>query len=285
MSAIAPLRVHGVPEHFNLPWRLAIEEGRFADAGLDVSWVDQPGGTGVLTARLGDGSAELATLLTEGAIASITNGLDAALVGLWTSTPLLWGAHVAAMSRIDALGDIENARFAISRHGSGSHLMAELLAADRGITLATEQLVVVGNIDGARRALADGSVDYFLWEQFMTNPLVVAGELRRVDVVPTPWPGFVVAATRSVVESDPDLVTAVCDIAGSRAAELHADPDAAAMITRRYQLEPGDAATWLELTRWAEPGPIDPALVDTVQQRLVDAGILNSALPAADLLP
>ena len=30
-----PIRIAGVPEHFNLPWHLAIEEGAFSDRGIE----------------------------------------------------------------------------------------------------------------------------------------------------------------------------------------------------------------------------------------------------------
>lgn len=40
------LRVAGVPEHFNLPWHLADEEGAFESAGIDLQWIDVPEGTG-----------------------------------------------------------------------------------------------------------------------------------------------------------------------------------------------------------------------------------------------
>lgn len=285
MTDTPRFRVHGVPEHFNLPWRLALEEGRFADAGVEVSWTDQPGGTGVLTARLADGEADLVTVLTEGIITAIANGLDAAIVGLWTSTPLLWGAHVAAGSERDGLDDLHDVRFAISRRGSGSHLMAEIVAADTGVELADEQLVVVGDIGGARAALAEGSADVFLWERFMTAPLVATGEFRRVAVVPTPWPGFVIAASRATLDADAPAVATIADIAGARAAELHADPSAAELIADRYGLEIADAAEWLELTDWAPVGPVEPELLDEVQSRLVSAGVLGHAVDRADLVP
>lgn len=60
------LRVGGVPEHFNLPWRLAIEEGAFKNIGMDVHWSDMTGGTGQMIRGLETGSLDLAVLLTEG---------------------------------------------------------------------------------------------------------------------------------------------------------------------------------------------------------------------------
>ena len=51
MSAIA-LRVGGVPEHFNLPWHLAIEAGVPRDLGIDLTWRDYPDGSGAMAAAL-----------------------------------------------------------------------------------------------------------------------------------------------------------------------------------------------------------------------------------------
>jgi hypothetical protein len=36
----------GVPEHFNLPWHLAIENDRFNQQNIDLQWTDVPEGTG-----------------------------------------------------------------------------------------------------------------------------------------------------------------------------------------------------------------------------------------------
>ena len=47
-----PLRVGGVPEHFNLPWRLATRAGSFEHAGCPVEWREYPAGTGELTRAL-----------------------------------------------------------------------------------------------------------------------------------------------------------------------------------------------------------------------------------------
>ena len=50
------LRIGGVPEHFNLPWHLGLEERRFARSGVDLEWRDYPGGSGAMAKalRVGD---------------------------------------------------------------------------------------------------------------------------------------------------------------------------------------------------------------------------------------
>ncbi len=49
------LVVGGVPEHFNLPWRVADGTSFWASCGVDVKWEEQPGGTGQMLAALASG--------------------------------------------------------------------------------------------------------------------------------------------------------------------------------------------------------------------------------------
>ena len=36
------VRIVGVPEHFNLPWHMAMEDRMFEDRGIDLHWTDVP---------------------------------------------------------------------------------------------------------------------------------------------------------------------------------------------------------------------------------------------------
>ena len=42
------IKIGGVPEHFNLPWHLALEEGLFEKADVSVEWIEFPEGTGAM---------------------------------------------------------------------------------------------------------------------------------------------------------------------------------------------------------------------------------------------
>jgi len=116
------MRVGGVPEHFNLPWKLAIADNAFAGTGLDVEFIDYPGGTGAMTAALRDGEIEVALVLTEGAVLDILKGSDNRLVSIYVESPLVWGIHVAADGPVTAVAAGQHV--AISRFGFGSHLIA-----------------------------------------------------------------------------------------------------------------------------------------------------------------
>ncbi|MFM7765118.1 MAG: hypothetical protein ACKO6I_05600, partial [Sphingomonadales bacterium] len=87
---------------------------------------------------------------------------------------------------------LQQARFAVSRLQSGSHLMAKFFAnREAGITLSDEPFVITQHIDGTRKTLAEGNADYFLWEKYMTSIWVDNGEFRQISEITAPWPAFV----------------------------------------------------------------------------------------------
>ncbi len=272
------LRVGGVPEHFNLPWHLAAEAGAFARAAAEVVWHDQPGGTGQMTAALAEGDLDVVVALTEGLVAAIAGGLPARMVRLYTSSPLQWGVHVAGSSPLEA-GSLRGARFAISRLGSGSHLMAHVLGDRLGLALDETFFVVVGDLAGARDALTAGDAEVFLWDRFMTSPLVDSGVFRRIDVQPTPWPAFAVAVSDTLLAAPDALpaLPAVLDAVAREAAAFTADPSAPAMISDRYGLTLAEASAWLEVTEFAGTASVDAAMVAEVERRLVELGLIEAS--------
>jgi len=278
------LRVGGVPEHFNLPWRLAIESGAFAVVGADVTWTDFPGGTGALTEALANDELDLATVLTEGITTAICKGNPSRVHSVWVESPLAWGVHVPAQSDFTSIAELVGHRFAISRFGSGSELMAYVLADNEGWTLTPEQFVVVGGLAGAIDALPAGDAEIFLWERFMTQPHVDDGTFRRVADTPTPWPSFVTAVTSKAAQNHRAVIDRVTEVAASAATELAASPDAASLIAERYGLELSEAETWLGTVSWAPPVRPDAAMLDAVIDTMLRLGRIGTDRPADELL-
>ena len=268
------LAVGGVPEHFNLPWLKLVESGALTDAGIDVRWKEYPGGSGAMSTALNEGRLDVAMLLTEGAVAAIAKGADFRIVSLYTETPLLWGIHVRPDSRYRTEGSLRGSRFAVSRHGSGSHLMAFALARQRDWPVEALEFEIVGGVDGALDALENGRADVFLWEKFMTQPLVDAGRFRRVGEFAAPWPAFVVCVSVGALGRKHDAVVESLQRAFSAASDLARSPSAAEEISRRYGLRPRDAVEWLGITRWASGiRPADSAAAKALAT-LQDVGVL-----------
>ncbi|MBT8065729.1 MAG: PhnD/SsuA/transferrin family substrate-binding protein [Gammaproteobacteria bacterium] len=244
------LRVGGVPEHFNLPWRLAIDDDAFAGTGAAVDYSDFPAGTGELTRALRDNELDIALVLTEGAVADILQHDKNRLVKMYVSSPLTWGIHVAATSDIRRVADIRGRRVAISRYGSGSHLIAIVDAATRGWPTDDMRFVVIDNLDGARKALASGRADVFLWERHMTQPLVDSGEFRRVGQREVPWPAFAVSVRREILRSHASQIRAVLDVVSRYASNLKRRKTAPSLIAETYGIRLADAEKWLAAVRW-----------------------------------
>lgn len=249
------IRIGGVPEHFNLPWHQAIAEGLFEQEGIDLQWTDYPGGTGVMCKDLRDGTLDMAVLLTEGMVADIAKGNPSKIIQWYVDTPLLWGIHVAAKSAFKSISELQGRKYAISRLGSGSHLMSFVDASQRGWQLEAQQFVLAGDLKGAIAALESGDADIFLWEKFMTKPYVDNGILRRVGVCPTPWPCFVLAATEASLAAHPELLSKIASIAQGFEARMRR-PEAVPAIAKKYGLLEGDVREWMLATAWSESGVV-----------------------------
>lgn len=275
-GALHRIRVGGVPEHFNTPWHTAEMRGCFAAAGLDVAWTDFPGGTGAMNAALRGGEIDVALALTEGLVADLHRGNPSKLLGTYVSSPLTWGVHVPAGSALESMTDLDDARYAVSRPGSGSHLMACVDRHARGLA-PTPPLEVVGDLAGARAALSDGSASAFMWEKYTTKHLVDSGEWRRIGEVPTPWPCFSIAARDEAIASSGAELLSMLGVVRGEARRLAASADIASIIGIMYEQREPDVAEWLRGVRWSCEPVVSHATLAHVMGALVDAGVLEAA--------
>lgn len=269
------LKIGGVPEHFNLPWRLAIEEGRFKKIGLDLHWSDMTGGTGQMIRGLETGSIDVAVLLTEGITRSILQGLDAKILGIYVVSPLSWGVHVPTNSSFEKQEDLENQTIAISRYGSGSHLMSYVMADKHNWDLEQLKFNVIGDIYGGLWALENNEAQVFLWEKYTTFPFVEQGKCRYVGDVVTPWPCFVIAARNSVVEKHPEVLQQMMQVVNKKAKEVKKHPDSAEIISWRYNLRLDQVKSWLNETDWNYNGIEYPLAFETATQYLKKLNLLS----------
>ncbi len=282
MSMIT-LRAAGVPEHFNLAWRRVAARRALEPLALDLRWQEVPEGTGRMLDLLEAGEADLALMLTEGAVAGVANGRAIRLLCAWVSSPLRWGVHVAAEGPIESRDDLPGKRFAISRFGSGSHLMAGIYARDHFWSEAPE-FVVVNNLEGAREALAAGEAEAFLWERFTTQPVVDAGDFRRIDELPTPWPCFVAAVPADIDQPRLAAARLAARAALHEAGRIARTAGAAELFAAEYGLNVDAAAEWLAGTRWADKGTLDTRMLSAVGRAMRDVGMIKTAPRPSELL-
>jgi len=276
-------KVGSVPEHFMLPWHLAIENGAFQAKNLAVDWQDYPGGTGAMTTDLRSGELDIAIALTEGVVASIIQHQAGKIAQVYVESPLTWGVHVATNSFYQSVPELEGRTFAVSRMGSGSHLMAFVMAKQRGWSTDQIKLQIVGGMDGARQALPRGEADAFMWEKFMTQPVVEQGEFRRIGEFDTPWPCFVVVVRNEVLERSLDKVRMLLKIVQQSAQDFMQQADAAAVVAQRYGLSEADAQTWFAGTDWKTDFSVSSEMLEEVMTALLDCQVIEERVEPESL--
>ncbi|MGP1993943.1 substrate-binding domain-containing protein [Zobellia laminariae] len=277
------VRIIGVPEHFNLPWHMAIEEGAFEERGIDLQWTEVPEGTGRMCQMLQDKETDLAIILTEGLVKSITEGNPAKIVQEYISTPLQWGIHVGAKSKYKSIAELNDTKAAISRLGSGSHLMAFVNAQNEGWATNSLQFEIINNLDGAVTALTEGTADYFMWEHFTTKPLVDKGVFRRLGDCPTPWPCFVVAATQKFLDEEKSTLNHILEVINDYTSEFKQIPSIDRSLANRYGQQLTDIQEWLKITKWSQK-QLPEATLTKVQDTLRELNLIDKSIPLLKVL-
>lgn len=276
------LTIAGVPEHFNLPWHLSIDNNEFEQQNIDLQWTDVPEGTGKLCQMLRNGETDIAVILTEGIVKDIVAGNPSKIVQIYVQSPLIWGIHVAANSPYKTIDDLDNKIVAISRYGSGSHLMAYVQAQEEKWNTANLRFEVINTLDGAVEVLTEGRADYFMWERFMTKPIVDKGIFRRVGDCPTPWPSFVIAVRNEVLETKGEAIAKVLEIINNTTLDFKQIPNIDKTLAERYGQKIDDINEWLKLTQWSQTKP-DEITFDKIQEQLLQLGITDKKIPFENL--
>ncbi len=276
--------IGGVPEHFNLPWYIALRDKKFNEKGINLRWKDYAGGTGQMCRALRKKEIDMAVILTEGIVRDIINGNESKIVQVFVKSPLLWGIHVAANSDYETVFDLKGSEAAISRYGSGSHLMAFVNAENLKWDLKNDlHFKVIKDLDGALEGLPKGNGDYFMWEKFMTKPHVDNGTFRLIGESPSPWPSFVIAVRNDLLESDAESVKSILETINSVTEHFKIYPNIDEMIAKRYDQKIEDVREWLSLTEWSDRQLTSKEL-ENIQQKLLELDLIKGKIQENNIL-
>ena len=268
------VKIGGVPEHFNLAWYLTLKNGAYKNRDINLRWHDYPGGTGAMCKALRQGDIDMAVILTEGIIKDIIAGNPSKIVQTFVQTPLVWGVHVANHSSYKTIADLKGTKAAISRYGSGSHLMAFINAENNHWNLETDlQFEVIKDLDGAVEGLTTKKADYFLWEKFTTKPLVDNNIFRRIGNCPSPWPCFVIAVREDFIKHHKNDLKTILNIINRTTTGFKNIPNIDKTIANRYKQQLSDVQDWLSITEWSQD-IIDEDTITKVQNKLFALNII-----------
>ena len=270
------IRIGGVPEHFNFPWTLSKDFGLFERKNIDLQWSFYSAGTGAMVADLKAGKLDMAVLLTEGAVSAIIKGLQAKIVKQYVTSPLIWGIHTGKESTLQNIGDCAGKRYAISRFGSGSHLMAMVDAEVRGKKIAENEFVLVENMGGATESLNGAQSDVFFWEKYTTKPLVDQGKLKRIGEFITPWSCFQVVASNSILKENPEAVKDLLGVINFATKQFMTADNSVDMVLENFDMKPEDALSWFYSTEWNTDFQVSEKMLENVMHSLVKTGNIEA---------
>jgi sulfonate transport system substrate-binding protein len=283
-NRLKKIRIGGVPEHFNLPWHLAIENHHFEKEGIEIEWIDFPGGTGAMNKALRAGEIDVCLLLTEGIISDIINGNPSKIIAMYVNTPLIWGIHTYFDNPIERYGETYNKNYSISRYGSGSHLIPIVDATMNNKKINKNQFVEIKDLEGAIASLRNGETDVFYWEKYTTKPLVDNGTFRRIGEFVTPWSCFAIAATDSIIEKESDTLKKILSIIHFNCEQFMNSPIAIELVSNRYNQQIEDVEQWFYSTEWATNDTVSTKMLKNVMFMLKQAGIIEEFVPLENIL-
>ncbi|RMZ79756.1 hypothetical protein DV738_g3168, partial [Chaetothyriales sp. CBS 135597] len=240
--------------------------------------------------------------LTEGWVAGLLNDQGQKLkgyniVGSWVETPLRW-AVVTGRNReaINSIDDLKrHKKVGVSRLGSGSHVMAFVLADQEGWLNSgkNEQSQALDFVPlGPFAQLRDGvtgngteapTADFFMWEHFTTKPYFDGEDtpLKKIGEIYTPWPSWHIAASTKTFPhpKTDDRLQQLFAALDKGIKEFEANPDRAVKILGTGEAgchyTEDDAREWLKDVKFSHGvRGVSEKTMDNVVRVLQSAGVI-----------
>jgi hypothetical protein len=300
MASQSPLRIGYVPEHYLLPLHLAKPHFPFP-----VELIPFPSGTGHMISSLRSDSIDLAIGLTEGWVAGLLNNQGQkekgySIVGSWVNNPLRW-AIVTGRNRsdINSVKDLrEHRRVGVSRLGSGSHVMAFVLAQQEGwlaLSPASDEealpIVPLGPFQDLRDGVTSCNADFFMWEHFTTKPYFHGDgtPLKNIGEIYTPWPSWHIAASSKTFPNPAEdkRLKQVFEIFDQGVKAFKDNTNEAVRLLGTGQLgchyTEEDAREWLKAVEFSDNiRGVDPEVMQNVVKVLQGAGVIAATTTITD---
>lgn len=279
------IRITGVPEHFNFPWRNVVSAQPFEKEGILLQWTDESKGSGQMNKYLREEQTDIAIVLTESYLKDFENGNPSKMIGFHVKSPLIWGIHIQGDCNSSSVKEITTPQFLISREGSGSQLMSYVLAERENWDANTIKFKEIGNLDGALEAMKASDPEMFLWEKYTTKPWVDNGQMKRIGEVPSPWPCFVMVATQTALKEFGDVIFKLRDLVYKESKKLQEDSETVKKIAVNYNLQEEDVKQWLAQTQWETENKVSQSAMNKAMARMKDLRILKEILALEEFLP
>lgn len=107
--------------------------------------------------------------MTDGLVASISNGSDFRIVGTFVESQMRWVVVIKYDSQFQSVIDLKGKTFGITRFGVGSHINTVLLAKNQGWLVSQNEeqgnnirIKPVGDLNSLVNAIRKGIIDCFI---------------------------------------------------------------------------------------------------------------------------
>jgi ABC-type nitrate/sulfonate/bicarbonate transport system substrate-binding protein len=283
------LKIGYVPEHFSAPLFFAQSRGFFAKRGLKVELIPFPSGSGHLIQSLDENSLDVAVGLTEAFVRGIAQGKESyKLIGTYVKSPLRWAVSTGIESDLHDKNELRGKKIGVSRIGSGSYVMAYVLAMQLGFPKPYyEDFPVLSNFKNLRDSVnkKEGieASDAFMWEYFTTKRYYDNKEVRYIGDIYTPWPSWVINARTELVENKKDELVQFLKAVEEGISYFNDNKDEAVeYIYNNLDYSKEDAQQWIKTVHFQElskVGCIDhETVIENTYRILIEAGVLEDPL-------
>ena len=161
--------------------------------------------------------------------------------------------------------------------------MAYVNANNQGWETDGLQFEIINTIDGAVEALTNETADYFMWERFMTKPLVDKGIFRRIADCPTPWSCFVIAVREEILKKNPNTIAQILEVINLTTQEFKEIPSIDKTLASKYHQKIEDIQEWLSLTEWSQK-PLSENVLNKIQNQLFELKIIDKKGTFAEIV-
>lgn len=274
------LRVGYIPEHFSTPIMFALKK-KF----INVELIEYPSGSGHLIQSLNDGSIDVGIGLTEAFVRGIANGDGYKMIGTYVQSPLRWSI-TTGINR-DVTSDLEGKRISVSRIGSGSYVMAFVLALREGykkpfysefpVVSTFKNLrdsVNLKGVDSEGKELKDS--DAFMWEYFTTKKYYDSGEVKQIGEIYTPWPSWCVNS-REGIEGSSEVLEFMKGLKKGIDYFNENKEEAIEHIYTNLDYSEADAREWIKTVEFGDLSKVEDAVIEKTYKVLIEAGVLEES--------
>lgn len=275
------LHQHSQRRHFQSPLLQLAER----DNGATFTLVPCPSGTGQIMSAFATGEIDISIALTESLLAGITKGNTSfKFIGTYIESPLNWAVITGVNSTYPSIADLEGTKFGISRQGSGSEVMANVMALQKEWK-QKPTFQINDSFVKLRESVNDGSTSAFMWEWFTTLPYVKSGEVKFIGNQLTPWPSWSIVGG---VALDSARVSKFVDALDGAVREFdkgRASGEAVQYVHKTFGYEVEDVQKWIEGVTYSQKhlSVVKKDVVESTLDTLVDAHVIEKKVWDMDL--